>query len=65
MNFEKWYKDFYGVDFKENNTDCFFDSECAWNACKKEMSKILNQYPCLNQDDLRVIKNLQGEIEKL
>jgi len=39
MNFKKWLEDFYGKC--ASNSDTYFTSAAAWNGCKKEVLKII------------------------
>lgn len=63
MNFSEWYNSFWGVLTSTHQEDA---SRIAWNSCKKEILKILNQeiqnadlsYEIVDQRFIEKIENL-------
>ncbi len=61
MNFEKWYKSFFNRDYNIHEYQSP-DLKIGWNACKKEVLKILDDYEFANNFEYKILK---GKIEKL
>lgn len=69
MNFEEWFDFYYGKN-PRISSDTVMDSQVAWEACKEEVLKILNnnKRDCLtnSNDWLEYVRiSVINEIEKL
>lgn len=69
MNFEEWFDFYYGKN-PRISSDTVMDSQVAWEACKEEVLKILNnnKRDCLtnSSDWLKYVRiSVINEIEKL